>query len=44
MTPGKPEEKIVDASGRDLRVTNPDRVIFPSTERTREVTKLDIVE
>jgi DNA ligase D len=44
VTPGKPEEKIVDAGGRDLRVTNPDRVIFPSTERTREVTKLDIVE
>ena len=43
MTPSKPEEKIVDAGGRDLRVTNPDRVIFPSTERTREVTKLDIV-
>jgi DNA ligase D len=44
MTPSKPEEKTVDAGGRDLRVTNPDRVIFPSTERTREVTKLDIVE
>ena len=44
MTPAKSEEKIVDAGGRDLRVTNPDRVIFPGTERTREVTKLDIVE
>jgi DNA ligase D len=44
MTPSKPEERIVDAGGRDLRVTNPDRVIFPSTERTGEVTKLDIVE
>ncbi len=37
------EEVIVDAGGRDLRVTNPSRVIFPSTERTAEVTKLDIV-
>ena len=34
---------IVDAGGRDLRVTNPDRVIFPETERTAPVTKLDIV-
>jgi DNA ligase D len=38
------EEVIVDAGGRDLRVTNPSRVIFPSTERTAEVTKLDIVD
>ncbi len=37
------EQVIVDAGGRDLRVTNPSRVIFPSTERTAEVTKLDIV-
>jgi DNA ligase D len=36
-------EVFVDAGGRELRVSNPDRVIFPSTERTAEVTKLDIV-
>jgi DNA ligase D len=36
-------EITVDAGGRDLRVTNPDRVIFPATERTSAVTKLDIV-
>jgi DNA ligase D len=36
-------ETIVDAGGRDLRVSNPDRVIFPETERTAAVTKLDIV-
>ena len=36
-------ETIVDAGGRDLRVSNPDRVIFPPTERTGPVTKLDIV-
>jgi DNA ligase D len=36
-------ETIVDAGGRDLRVSNPDRVIFPQTERTAPVTKLDIV-
>ena len=37
------EEVIVDAGGRDLRVSNPGRVIFPPTERTGPVTKLDIV-
>jgi DNA ligase D len=35
---------IVDAGGRDVRVSNPDRVIFPATERSPELTKLDIVE
>jgi DNA ligase D len=33
----------VDAGGRELRVTNPERVIFPETERTGAVTKLDVV-
>jgi DNA ligase D len=36
-------ETILDAGGRELRVSNPDRVIFPATERTAPVTKLDIV-
>ena len=35
---------IVDAGGRELRVSSPDRVIFPATERTGEVTKLEVVE
>src|SRR5947207_7183907 len=35
---------IVEAGGRDLRVSSPDRVIFPGTERTAPVTKLDVVE
>src|ERR1700750_1557632 len=35
---------VVDAGGRELRVSNPDRVIFPETERTAAVTKLGIVE
>src|SRR5919109_2905757 len=39
----KPEATVVDAGGRDLRVSNPDRVIFPPTERSGPVTKLDIV-
>ena len=34
----------VDAAGRAVRVTNPDRVIYPATERTAEVTKLMVVE
>ena len=39
----KSDATIVDAGGRDLRVTSADRVIFPATERTPEVTKLDVV-
>ncbi|HET6362696.1 MAG TPA: ATP-dependent DNA ligase, partial [Gemmatimonadota bacterium] len=38
------EAMIVDAGGRDLRVSSPDRVIFPMTERSSAVTKLDIVK
>jgi DNA ligase D len=37
-------EATVDAGGRDLRVSNPDRVIFPATDRSAAVTKLDIVK
>ena len=35
---------VVDAGGRDLRVSSPERVIFPRTERSAAVTKLDIVK
>jgi DNA ligase D len=38
------QEVMVDAGDRQVRVTNPGRVIFPETERTAPVTKLDIVE
>ncbi len=38
------EATIVDAGGRDLRVSNPSRVIFPATDRSGPATKLDIVE
>src|ERR671916_1002290 len=34
----------IDAGGRELRVTSADRVIFPATERTGEITKLEVVE
>jgi DNA ligase D len=37
-------ETTVDAGGRGLRVSNPDRVIFPPTDSSGPITKLDIVE
>ena len=37
------EATVVDAGGREVRVSNPDRVIFPATGRSAEVTKLDVV-
>jgi DNA ligase D len=39
----KAELTLVDASGRDVRVSNPERVIFPETDHSAAVTKLDIV-
>src|ERR687883_724534 len=38
------EATTVEAGERDLRVSSPDRVIFPATDRTAPVTKLDVVE
>src|SRR5437764_14402592 len=35
---------VLDAGGRALPVSNPDRAIFPSTKRSAAVTKLDIVK
>ena len=43
MSMATTEATIVDAGGRDLRVSSPERVIFPATERTPAITKLDIV-
>jgi DNA ligase D len=37
------EAIMIDAGGRELRVSNPDRVIFPATERTPEISKGDVV-
>lgn len=39
----KVQETYVEAGGRELRVSNPERVIFPASERGAEVTKLGIV-
>jgi DNA primase len=35
---------MIDAAGRELRVSSPDRVIFPPTERTAAVTKLALYD
>src|ERR687889_154336 len=35
---------IIDAGGRELRVSSADRVIFPATDATPEITKLQVVE
>jgi len=34
----------VDAAGQPVRVSSPDRVIYPATETTAEVSKLQVVE
>jgi DNA ligase D len=34
----------IDAGGQALRVTSPEREIFPATDRTAPVSKLDVVE
>ena len=39
----KPDATVVEAGDREVRVSSPDRVIFPSTERTPAITKLDVV-
>src|SRR6185295_18781055 len=38
------EAVTIEAGGRDLRVSSPDRVIFPATERTPEISKLEVVQ
>ncbi len=35
---------MIDADGREVRVSSPDRVIFEATDRTGDVTKLQIAE
>ncbi len=37
------QETLIDAGGREVRVTSGDREIFPATDRTPALTKLDIV-
>jgi DNA primase len=40
----KPPAAEVDAGGRTVRVSSPDRVIYEATEHTPEVTKLMVAE
>ena len=40
---GPSEATIVDAGTRQVRVSSADRVIFPATERSAPITKLDVV-
>ena len=40
----KSDAVMLDAGDRELRVSSPDRVIFPATKRTKDLTKLDIVK
>ena len=40
----KTDAAMIDAGGREVRISSPDRVIFPATERTRDITKLDVAE
>jgi DNA ligase D len=44
QTVAKPEETMLEADGREVRVSNPSRMIFPPTERGGALTKLDVVE
>ena len=40
----KSDGVMVEAGGREVRVSSPDRVIFPATDGTPEITKLGVVE
>jgi DNA ligase D len=40
----KAKDATVEADGREVRISSPERVIFPATERTGDVTKLRIAE
>jgi len=40
----KKDHTMIEAGGREVRVSSGDRVIFPATERTGEITKLQIAE
>src|SRR3954469_10677209 len=38
------QETILETGGREVRISSPDRVIFPASDRTSAVTKLQIAE
>src|ERR687887_1297006 len=43
-TVAKATDAAIEVDGREIRVSSPERIIFPATERTGEVTKLQIAE
>ena len=38
----KTDATTIEAGGREVRVSSPDRVIFPATDRSPDITKLDV--
>ena len=38
----KTDATTIEAGGREVRVSSPGRVIFPATDRTPDITKLDV--
>ncbi|OAK53498.1 DNA polymerase domain-containing protein [Rhodococcoides kyotonense] len=42
--PSKTPPAYVEAGGREVRVSSPDRVIYEATERTPEITKVQVCE
>src|SRR3954463_16684837 len=38
------EATSLEVAGRDVRLSSPERVIFPATKRTGEITKVQIAE
>ncbi|KQY59362.1 ATP-dependent DNA ligase [Aeromicrobium sp. Root495] len=40
----KADAVMIDADGREVRVSSPDRVIFPASQHGPEVTKLEVVQ
>jgi DNA ligase D len=41
---GSRKEAYVEAGGREVRISSPDRVIYEATDRTPAITKLDVAE
>src|SRR4051794_8329515 len=40
----KADAALIEAGGREVRVSSPDRVVFAATERTRDITKRHIAQ
>src|SRR3954462_11075079 len=40
----KADAAVIEAGGREVRVSSPDRVIFPETDRTKAVMNIQVAE